>query len=130
MAPHLGKRKRITREELEEPSRSPTPDSGSESSESDGEKADLQEIFRRAFEAKFKPLEVEKKKRKVEEAPEELEDEEESDWSGISDEDEEGEPKVEVVDVSIPKVEVVDVSIPKAKVEKMSKAEMRAFMVG
>jgi hypothetical protein len=121
MAPHLGKRKRITREELEEASRSPTPETGSGSSGSEEEEggADIHDIFRRAFEAKFKPLEVEKKKLELEKEDEVLEDEEEeSDWSGISDEDEEAH-----------KIEVVDVSQSHNKNERMSKAEMRAFMV-
>ncbi|KAL6706681.1 pre-rRNA processing and 40S ribosomal subunit assembly [Coniothyrium glycines] len=90
MAPTLGKRKRVSRAELEQPSRSPTPDSGS--GDSGGEH--LQAIFQRAFEATFKPLAVEPKRPKIEEAQieddddeeeEEEEEEEESDWSGISD---------------------------------------------
>lgn len=84
MAPTLGKRKRVTRAELEQPSRSPTPSSDSEGSDAE----DLQAIFRRAFEAKFKPLAVETKKPKIEEVQTEQdveEEEEESDWSGISD---------------------------------------------
>lgn len=84
MAPQLGKRKRVTREELERPSRSPSPSSGSDNE-------DMQELFRRAFEKKFKPLDVEPVKRKSKETPvieeEEEEEEDEDDWSGLSDDD-------------------------------------------
>jgi hypothetical protein len=115
MGPALGKRKRVTREELEAPSRSPSP--SSDSGNSDGE--DLQDIFRKAFEAKFKPLDVEPKKSKLVEADtnigEELEKEEESDWSGISDED--------------GKVEVVEYADTRGPGELASKADLKAFMV-
>lgn len=96
MAPTTGKRKRVTRAELEAPSRSPTPssDSGAE---------DLQAIFQRAFEKKFKPLPSEAKKVKVEAEPvaEEEDEEEESDWSGIND----TEGDVEVVEFTAPQHE-------------------------
>jgi hypothetical protein len=115
MAPTLGKRKRISRAELEQSSRSPSPSSGS----SDSEGEDLQAIFRRAFEAKFKPLPAEAKKPKVEEVEvkdeEEGEDnEEDADWAGIS----EGEDDVEVVNYT-------DSRLGR---EDMSRAEMKAFM--
>ena len=58
MAPSLGKRKRITREELEKASEDVSSPSNSNSEGSDSEE-DIQDIFRRAFEAKFKPLESE-----------------------------------------------------------------------
>lgn len=117
-APTLGKRKRITREELERPSRSPTPSSDSE--ESDGE--DVQALFRKAFEAKFKPLDIEPVQKKVKEEDVERDDEEiedEENWSGISSDDED-EEEIEVVDYA-----------DKARQarEKASKAELRAFMV-
>ncbi|PZC91534.1 hypothetical protein A1F96_08607, partial [Pyrenophora tritici-repentis] len=54
MAPTLGKRKRVTRAELERPSRSESPSSNVSHDDSGAE--DLQAIFRRAFEAKFAPL--------------------------------------------------------------------------
>jgi hypothetical protein len=114
MAPTLGKRKRISRAELEQPSRSPSP--SSVTSDSEGE--DLQAIFRRAFEAKFKPLPVETKKPKVEEVEvkdeEEEDDEEDTDWTGIS----EGEDDVEVIDYTNSRLGRED----------MSRAEMKAFM--
>lgn len=98
MAPQLGKRKRVTREELERPSRSPSPSSGSDNE-------DMQELFRRAFEKKFKPLHVEPVQRKTpvvqDEGEEEDEDKDEDDqdddedaWSGLSD----SEPAVQVVE--------------------------------
>ncbi|CBY00790.1 hypothetical protein IAQ61_011698 [Plenodomus lingam] len=93
MAPNLGKRKRVTRAELEQPSLSPTPSSNSEDSGAE----DLQAAFRRAFEAKFKPLPSGPKKPKIEEVlaqEEEEEDGEETDWSGIS----EGENDVQVIE--------------------------------
>ncbi|KAI1528103.1 hypothetical protein PtrSN002B_008190, partial [Pyrenophora tritici-repentis] len=64
MAPTLGKRKRVTRAELERPSRSESPSSNVSHDDSGAE--DLQAIFRRAFEAKFAPLPVEDKKPKIE----------------------------------------------------------------
>ncbi|KAI0619575.1 hypothetical protein TUN199_08421, partial [Pyrenophora tritici-repentis] len=66
MAPTLGKRKRVTRAELERPSRSESPSSNVSHDDSGAE--DLQAIFRRAFEAKFAPLPVEDKKPKIEDA--------------------------------------------------------------
>lgn len=114
MAPTNGKRKRITREELEQASRSSSPSSNS--GESDAEA--LQDIFRRAFEAKFKPLPVEAKKPRLEEKEEEIqaeEEEEESCWSGIS-EDEDND------------VEVIEYQDPRLNPDDTSRAEMKAFM--
>ncbi|KAF2680609.1 hypothetical protein K458DRAFT_344923 [Lentithecium fluviatile CBS 122367] len=103
----LGKRKRVTREELASPS------SGSQ--ESGGE--DLRALFRRAFEAKFKPVDIEPVKKKSRQVEVEEEDEEEdSDWSGISSEDADG---VEVVEHAGTRWDNND---------KASKAETRAFM--
>jgi hypothetical protein len=114
MAPALGKRKRISRADLERPSRSPSPSSGA--SESDGE--DLQAIFRRAFEAKFKPLAVEPKKAKNEEVQVEDDDdgeeEEDTDWAGISDDGDD--------------VEIIEYKDSRLDEDDTSKAEMKAFM--
>lgn len=111
MAPTLGKRKRISRAELERQSQSSTPSSGSNESGDE----DLQAIFQRAFEAKFKPLPVEPKKAKVEPIEvQEEEDEEESAWSGISDDDD--------------NVEVIEYKDSRLNEDENSKAEMRAFM--
>jgi len=115
MAPTLGKRKRVSRAELQQPSRSPSP--SPDSNGSDGE--DMQAIFRRAFEVKFKPLPVEAKKPKIEELEEDEESEGEhgSDWDGISDEDEDED--VEVVEFKDSRFDPED---------EDSKAEMKAFM--
>jgi hypothetical protein len=117
MAPQLGKRKRITREQLERPSRSPSPEASSDNE-------DMQELFRRAFEKKFKPLDVEPVTIKAKETPveEEEEDEEEGsdaedDWSGLSDDDT---PKVEVIEYKDTTYDDSD--------EATSKALKRAFM--
>jgi hypothetical protein len=119
MAPMLGKRKRISREELERQSHSPSVSSGSSDSGGD----DLQAIFRRAFEAKFKPLAVEPKKPKkpkmeVADIQDGEEDEEGvaegEDWSGIS--DEEG------------AVQVIEFIGSQLERDGTSKAELRAFM--
>jgi hypothetical protein len=112
MPPALGKRKRVTRAELEQPSRSPSP-----SSDSGGDSGaeNLQAIFRRAFEAKFKPLPVEPKKPKIEETHvQEEPEEEETDWSGISD-NENG-------------VEVIEYQDPRRELDESERAEMKAFM--
>ena len=121
MAPTLGKRKRITREQLSQSSPSPSPSPSFDSGIHDGE--DIRDIFQRAFEAKFKPLEVKPKKSRtarVEEASQdeqnEEEDEERSDWSGITSEDETS------------CVQVVECNSSQAARDKASKAEMRAFM--
>ncbi|KAH8724696.1 hypothetical protein GQ44DRAFT_740057 [Phaeosphaeriaceae sp. PMI808] len=92
MAHSLGKRKRISRQELEQASQSPSP--ASDSNDSDAE--DLQAIFRRAFEAKFKPLAVEPKKQEIDvtEVAEEEDEDEDSAWSGISD----AEDGVQIID--------------------------------
>lgn len=115
MAPALGKRKRVTRAELEQESRSPSPSSGSGD---DSGAEDLQAVFRRAFEAKFKPLPTEPKKPKIEDIPvqedEEEEDEEESNWSGISDHEND--------------VEVVEYHDPHRELDDTERAEMKAFM--
>lgn len=115
MAPTLGKRKRISREELEQSSRGSSPSSSSQNS--DGE--DMQALFRKAFEAKFAPLDIEPVKtnaQKMEEPAEDLE--EESDWSGISSENDE----------SSNGVQVFDHSSTYQPHTKASKSEMRAFM--
>lgn len=115
MAPQLGKRKRITREELERPTRS-------RSSSAEPNNEDMQELFRRAFEKKFKPLDIEPKKPKAEKAPlvEEEEDEDdednESDWSGLSDDETN---KVEVIEYK---------DATHDSNEEASKAAKRAFM--
>jgi hypothetical protein len=102
----LGKRKR----------RTPRKERKGESEESDTEELDAQEIFRRHFEAQFKPLPATQKSLKP--ADEELEDESEddSDWDGISDEEENA-------------VQVVEHTEAQARTAAMSKEELKSFMV-
>ena len=109
MATTLGKRKRRTVETTKEDRRASSEDSGSLY-------VDAQELFRRHFEAKFKPLPAVKKAKKlVEEAPED-DSEEASDWDGISDNGEGG-------------VEVVEHTDTQSRKALMSKDELKAFMV-
>jgi hypothetical protein len=113
MAAKLGKRKReVAQNNIE----------ASKDSSEDEKLSDAQELFRRHFESKFKPLPIAKKPTKVVE--EVLEDEdsdenadEDSDWDGIS--EEEGNS-----------VEVVVHADTQANTAKMSKEEIKAFMVG
>jgi hypothetical protein len=108
MATTLGKRKRrqvgVTKEDQRE-----------HSGDSGALEIDAQELFRRHFEAKFKPLPAVKKVEKVVEETEN-DSEDESDWDGIS-EDEEG------------AVEVVEHTDAHARMALMSKEEVKAFMV-
>ncbi|KAF2086941.1 hypothetical protein K490DRAFT_66254 [Saccharata proteae CBS 121410] len=113
MSVSLGKRKRaekstkVARRKV--PAKSPEP--------SDNE--DLQAAFRRAFEAKFKPLDDSVNlptPKPAETIPEPSEDEEkDSDWDGIAEEDDE--PKVEVI-------EHADIS----RKQRASRDELKAFM--
>ena len=109
MASMLGKRKRRAPEaskiELRE-----------ESEESDASELDAQEIFRRHFEAQFKPLPAAQEPSKAA-AEEPAEDSEEaSDWDGISDDEENG-------------VQVVEHTEAHARTAAMSKEELKSFMV-
>jgi hypothetical protein len=110
MAPTLGKRKRRTAEATED------------NREDDGEgsaslELDAQEIFRRHFEAQFKPLPVvQKTVKEPEEAPPEDESEEDSEWDGISEEEE----------TTVQVVEHVDAH---SQIAAMSKEELKVFMV-
>lgn len=103
----LGKRKRRTLKSVREGKRE-------SSEESESPEVDAQELFRRHFEAKFKPLPVVKKAEKVVEIQED-ESEEESDWDGIS---EDGQA-----------VEVVEHTDTQSRTALMSKDELKAFMV-
>ncbi|KAL1608149.1 pre-rRNA processing and 40S ribosomal subunit assembly [Paraconiothyrium brasiliense] len=118
MAPSIGKRKRITREELQQ--FSPASSSSSTSQNSDAE--DMQALFRKAFEAKFAPLDIEpvQKARKIEEPADQLDEDSDSDWSGISSFHDEN-------DVSNG-IEVFDYSSTNQPHTKASKSELRAFM--
>ncbi|KAB2576936.1 Uncharacterized protein DBV05_g4481 [Lasiodiplodia theobromae] len=116
MAVALGKRKRVEAKAAAPVSKRPA--KKEEPEESDSE--DMRDAFRRAFEAKFKPLAGVTKKEKSPE-PEEKEEEDESEedghWEGISEDDEEPSKTVEVVEVTGP-----------TRSERLSKAELKAFM--
>lgn len=110
MAIILGKRKRVHRVDLQRRSSSP------ESSQNSG-REDLQAIFKRHFEAKFKPLDPEPEKTKIVEQVEDVPDEDEdSGWEGINS----GEEAV---------VEVVEHSASRVINERARKDELKAFMV-
>lgn len=108
MAVTLGKRKR--RADVQEAIPATEPESDNE---------DLQTIFRRAFEAKFRPLEGTEKKAEAQEEEDgagERDTEEELDWSGISEAEEDA-------------VEVVEHTASRSANERADKHEMKAFMV-
>jgi hypothetical protein len=109
MASLLGKRKRRAPE-------APKIERREESEESDASELDAQEIFRRHFEAQFKPLPVAQKSSKP--AAEEVADEseEEYNWDGISDDEGNG-------------VQVVEHTEALARTAAMSKEELKSFMV-
>jgi len=102
------KRKRVSREQLDRESESP--DSSDSSSAED-----LQAIFKRAFEAKFKPLDPKAKKAKLPEPVAELEGREESSWEGIESEEE--------------SIEVVEHVVVKHERDSRAKEEAKAFLV-
>ncbi|KAH8663602.1 hypothetical protein BGZ60DRAFT_565644 [Tricladium varicosporioides] len=108
MATHLGKRKRHDTETTKS-------ERISNSDESETSDIDPQEIFRRHFEAQFKPLP--KVKKPVVEVEDVLEDESksESEWGGISD----GEDMA---------IEIVEHSDAQSRMAAMSKEQLKAFM--
>ncbi|KAE8446699.1 hypothetical protein EG329_011743 [Mollisiaceae sp. DMI_Dod_QoI] len=109
MAPTLGKRKRENETEILKRARKVSSE-GLDSTE-----LNAQEIFRRHFEAQFKPLPTVRKPTKATEQLPEDQSEDESDWDGISDGDEEG-------------VQVVEHTDTHARITAMSKEELKAFM--
>ncbi len=108
MSTNLGKRKRNIGKKTQEEARE-------NSEESVSSELDAQEIFRRHFEARFKPLPAVKKAKPVVQLPED-DSEEDSVWDGIS---EDGQAKVEVV-------EHTDAL---SRMALMSKEELKVFMV-
>lgn len=109
MATTLGKRKRRPAEAVKNDVEvRPDPTESSD--------LDAQEIFRRHFEAKFKPLPTVKKVAKVVEEAPESDSEDESEWDGIS--EEEGES-----------VEVIEHTDAQVRMAAMSKQQLKAFMV-
>lgn len=82
----------------------------------------LQEILRRHFEQRFKPLPEDEKVSDATATEEQEEDEDEEEWGGISDEDEEqAAPVIEVVDHGKTRGD--------ARGDLEQKAALRAFMV-
>lgn len=109
MASMLGKRKRRAPEATKIERRE-------ESEESDASELDAQEIFRRHFEAQFKPLPAAQISSKPV-AKEALDEpEEDSDWDGILDDEENG-------------VQVVEHTEAQVRTAAMSKEELKSFMV-
>ena len=102
MATTLGKRKRKTVTKQKNIDDEPTFDQ------------DAQEIFRRHFEAQFKPLPEVRKPAVVEEV-EENDSEENLEWNGISD-DEDG-------------IQVVEHTDAESRIPAMSKEQLKSFMV-
>lgn len=111
----LGKRKRVGAKAAPASKRAAKEELSSDESDSE----DMRDAFRRAFEAKFKPLDgVKKKEEKKAPAPAEEEDDESEDneWGGISEDEEPGNT-----------VEVIEVAGP-SRAERASKNELKAFM--
>lgn len=116
MSTNLGKRKRTIGKNSIKKVTKREERSGSEESESVASEPNAQEIFRRHFEAQFKPLPVFQKA--VEQVVILSEDEEDSEeeWGGISEPDNGG-------------VEVVEHMDAQTRMAAMSKEELKAFMV-
>jgi hypothetical protein len=99
---------------------------------------DAQEIFRRHFEAQFKPLPVVAPVRVApalkEDQEDDISDEEESEWDGISEEDGEVNPYsarfilCTLTPVDDNKVEIIDHASTTLQTSTMSKSELKKFM--
>jgi len=109
MATTLGKRKRRAAEVYKD-------DQRKEYKVSNPPDLDAQEIFRRHFEAQFKPLPVLRKAAKVVEEAEEDDSEEGPSWNGLSEDEGNG-------------VQVVEHTDAQSPMAAMSKDELKAFMV-
>jgi hypothetical protein len=109
MATTLGKRKRKTVETLNNVKGGRKDPAGSYDE-------DAQEIFRRHFEAQFKPLPMVKKVVKVVEELTEIQLDDESEWGGISEEDEDS-------------VQVIEHTDAEMQMASMSKEQLKSFMV-
>lgn len=109
MSTTLGKRKR------REPKHNAGQREASEEAAIEQDQLDAQEIFRRHFEAQFKPLPIANKAEPVQEMIEE-ESDEDSDWDGISDGEEN-------------RVQVVEHTDAQTRMAAMSKEELKSFMV-
>ncbi|RAL60066.1 hypothetical protein DID88_000692 [Monilinia fructigena] len=94
-----------------------------EEEEDDTEPLDPQEIFRRHFEAQFKPLPPTSKTSKASEIIEDPKNEEDDDWDGLSDNSAEDEVEEQNGVQVVEHVKKVD-----SRIAGMTKAELRAFM--
>ncbi|KAF5873770.1 uncharacterized protein Bfra_005235 [Botrytis fragariae] len=112
----------VSEPQSEEEASDSSPEDDEDEVEDDTEILDPQEIFRRHFEAQFKPLPPTTKKPKINPIIENPENEDE-DWDGLSDnsaeDDEQEENGVQVVE----HVKKID-----SRIAGMSKGELRAFM--
>lgn len=119
MAVTLGKRKRISREDIESSSYNP-------SSPARDSEEDVRAIFRRAFEGHFKPLDPQQKEKQKVSSLKDVNQEEvegDSDWEGLSSEEEDQDEDEDE------EVEVVEISSSHIKNGRASRNEMKAFMV-
>jgi hypothetical protein len=112
MATTLGKRKRRTVEETPAKASRPIAEPSDDAEE-------LRNIFRKAFEAKYEPLEVEPPGRSQDLPEMEDKSDEDDDWDGLSvdDQDSDMTPQVQIVEVGT-------IAMP----EGLTKAEQKAFM--
>jgi hypothetical protein len=113
MTTMLGKRKReivkVSKRQIET-------QRNQESAESDTDSIDAQEIFRRHFEAQYAPLPEVPKKVKIVQPTTDDESEEETDWDGISDDENGG-------------VQVIEHTDAQLRMAAMSKEQLKSFMV-
>lgn len=113
MASMLGKRKRET---IKVSKKQVEAENSQEAIGSDSEELDVQEIFRRHFEARYAPLPIAPKKVKAVEQTAEENSEEASDWDGISNAEDGG-------------VQVIEHTEAQSRMAAMSKEELKSFMV-
>lgn len=120
----LGKRKRAVTSKSTLPAKKvtvakPAPPPPAPEPESDAEdKEALNDAFRRAFEKRFKAIEVDKPE-EVEVEEQELDEDENEDWDGLSEEEEDDEDEVEVVEHNMSNFSR----------ERADRAALKAFMV-
>jgi len=113
IAKMLGKRKRET---VRVSKRQLQVDENSVSESAPELEIDVQEIFRRHFEAQYAPLPIVAKQAKTIQPDLEVQSGEDTDWDGISDEEEDG-------------IQVIEHTDAQSRMASMSKEELKAFMV-
>lgn len=111
----LGKRKRISRDPEVNNARVPVVGSQSCAIEQDGPGDAEADIFKKAFEARFKPLDPVTSTIAKAQSPEEVSESDESEWEGLS---------IEAEDV-----EVIEASNEVSLDLSLDKAQRKAFMV-